>query len=50
MKYEELKEIVKEKIRKGEKLHGMMREIAIDIAIEEIEKGLTEIRKQGFMG
>lgn len=39
MNYKELKEIVKEKIRKGEKLHGMMREIAIDIAIEEIEEG-----------
>ena len=43
MKYKELKEIVKEKIKKGEKLHGMMREIAIDIAIEEIEEGAKQV-------
>lgn len=38
MTYNELKEMVKKAIRNGEKLHGWMRDIAIDIALEEMEK------------
>lgn len=38
MNMQEMKAIVAEKIRKGEPIHGFMREIAIEIALDEMEK------------
>ena len=37
MTYKEMVEKVKKAIRNGEKLHGWMRDIAIDIALAEME-------------
>ena len=45
MTYAEMVKIVKKAIANGEKLHGWMRDIAIDIALEEAEQNLAEIRK-----
>lgn len=45
MTYKEMVKIVKQAIANGEKLHGWMRDIAIDIALEEAEQNLVEIKK-----
>lgn len=38
MKYNEMVEIVKKNIAEGKPLHGWMRDIAIDIALDEMDE------------
>ena len=45
MTYKEMVKIVKQAIANGEKLHGEMRDFALDLAIDEAEQNLAETRK-----
>lgn len=38
MTYEEMKKYIAEKIEKGEPLHGWARDLAIELALEDLER------------